>query len=198
MKVAVLVSGSGSNLQAILDAAAGPAYAASVGLVLSDKPGVGALVRAEAAGVPRVVVPWRRDRAAFTAEVCDAVDAHGCEAMALAGFMRILGPEAIDRFGGRIINVHPSLLPAFPGAHAVPQALAHGVKLSGVTVHLVDEEVDHGPIVAQRAVPVYPDDDEASLHARIQVEEHDLFPPAIDALARGLLWADGRRVRVQE
>ena len=156
--------------------------------------GVKALARAEAAGVPAVVVPWKGDRSSFTTAVCDAVADHGCEAMVLAGFMRILGPEAVARFPNRIINVHPSLLPSFPGAHAVPQALAHGVKVTGVTVHFVDEEVDHGPVIAQRPVPVEPGDDEAALHARIQAEEHAVFPEVVKAFAHGRLRVEGRTV----
>ena len=118
--------------------------------------------------------------------------------MVLAGFMRILAPVAIERFPLRILNVHPALLPAFPGAHAVQQALEHGVKLTGVTVHFVDEHVDHGPIIAQEAVRVLPDDDEAELHARIQKVEHDLYPRAVSAFARGKLSVSGRVVRWEE
>ncbi|MDX1690387.1 MAG: phosphoribosylglycinamide formyltransferase [Acidimicrobiia bacterium] len=196
MRIAVLVSGSGSNLQSLLDASAtDPDFGVDIALVVSDRPGVGALDRATDAGVATEVVPWKGDRAAFTRAVCDTVADHGCEAMVLAGFMRILGPEAVARFPERILNIHPSLLPAFPGAHAVPQALAHGVKTSGVTVHFVDEEVDHGPIIAQRSVPVHPDDDEASLHARIQEQEHVVYPQAVKAFARGELSVEGRVVR---
>lgn len=195
MRVAVLVSGSGSNLQALLDAAeADPDFGAEIAVVVSDRPGVKALDRAEAAGVASAVVPWTGDRATFTTAICDAVADRGCETMILAGFMRILGPEAVMRFPNRIINIHPSLLPSFPGAHAVPQALAHGVKVTGVTVHFVDEEVDHGPVIAQRPVPVEPDDDEAALHARIQVEEHALFPEVVKAFAHGRLRVEGRVV----
>jgi len=195
--VAVLVSGAGSNLQAILDAAAEPGYGAEIVLVLSDRPGVRALRRAEEAGVATAVVPWSAfdGRDAFTAAVCEAVQARGATAMVLAGFMRILGPEAIRRFPNRILNVHPALLPAFPGAAAVERALAHGVKVTGVTVHLVDEEVDHGPIVHQEAVPVLPDDDAATLHARIRAVEHRIYPQVVDALVRGRLRVDGRHVR---
>lgn len=197
MKIAVLVSGSGTNLQALIDAAAAdPAFGAEIVLVVSDRPGVGGLTRAEASGIPTAVVAWKEfaDRDSFTRAVCDAVDAAGASAMILAGFMRILGPEAVRRFPNRIINIHPALLPAFPGAHAVPQALAHGVKLTGVTVHFVDEEVDHGPIILQEAVPVEPDDSEASLHARIQVVEHRVFPLAVKAFANGKLEVVGREV----
>lgn len=197
MKIAVLISGSGTNLQALIDAAAtDPGFGAEIVLVLSDRPRVKGLKRAEAAGIPTSVVAWRDhgDRDSFTAAVCDAVDASGAEVMVLAGFMRILGPGAVQRFPHRMINVHPALLPAFPGAHAVPQALAHGVKLTGVTVHFVDEEVDHGPIILQEAVPVEQGDTEDALHARIQKVEHRVLPQVVKALAGGKLAVRGREV----
>lgn len=197
MKIAVLISGSGTNLQALIDAAAAdPGFGAEIVLVLSDRPRVKGLKRAEAAGIPTSVVAWRDhgDRDSFTAAVCDAVDASGAEVMVLAGFMRILGPGAVQRFPHRMINVHPALLPAFPGAHAVPQALAHGVKLTGVTVHFVDEEVDHGPIILQEAVPVEQGDTEDALHARIQKVEHRVLPQVVKALAGGKLAVRGREV----
>lgn len=198
--VAVLVSGSGSNLQAILDAAAAPSYGAEIVAVISDRPGVRALDRAAAAGIPGAVVAWKdsTDRASFSAAVCDAAEAYGAEALILAGFMRILAPNAIARFPNRILNTHPALLPAFPGAHAIAEAIAHGVKLSGVTIHFVDEEVDHGPIIRQVAVPVEPGDTEATLQARIQAEEHRVYPEVIDAFARGRLEVAGRSVTWKE
>ncbi len=164
--------------------------------VIADRPGAKALERSAAAGVPTHVVAWSSydSRPAFTSAVCDAAARHGAEALVLAGFMRILSPEAMERFPDRILNIHPALLPAFPGASAVPQALAHGVKLTGVTVHLVDEKVDHGPIVYQEAVPVLPGDTEDTLHARIQTVEHRVYPMVVDALARGALDVDGRIV----
>ncbi|HJR92139.1 MAG TPA: phosphoribosylglycinamide formyltransferase [Acidimicrobiia bacterium] len=179
--IAVLVSGSGSNLQALIDHRG--AY--EIVVVVSDRRHVKALDRAEAAGLSTRLVEWEGDRATFTTAVCDVVDQAGAELMVLAGFMRILGPEAIARFPGRILNIHPSLLPAFPGARAVGQALEAGVAATGVTVHVVDEHVDHGPIVAQVEVPVLDGDDEASLHARIQVQEHLLYPRVVDRFARG-------------
>ena len=199
--VAVLVSGSGSNLQALLDASAtDPDFGARIVAVISDRAGVGALERATRAGVPAEVVRWGEfsDREAFSVAVCDTAERHGAEALILAGFMRILSPSAIDRYPNRIINIHPALLPAFPGPHAVPAALAHGVKVSGVTVHFVDDEVDHGPIIAQRTVPVQPGDTEETLHARIQKEEHSLFPEVVKAFAAGSLRVDGRRVIWEE
>ncbi len=197
LPIAVLVSGSGSNLQAILDAAAAdPDFGAEVVAVVADRPGVGALDRAQAAGVPSEIVPWSgsRDRDAFTEAICDAAERHGARALVLAGFMRILAPGAMARFPAAILNVHPALLPAFPGAHAVRQALEHGVKLTGATVHFVDEQVDHGPIVAQEAVPVLEGDDEASLQARIQAVEHRLYPAVVKAFAGGRLRVEGRTV----
>jgi phosphoribosylglycinamide formyltransferase-1 len=194
--LAVLASGSGSNLQAIIDAAAAPGYGAEVVVVISDRPGARALQRAVAAGIPTEIVPFRdyEDRSAFTAAICDAAERHGARAMVLAGFMRILSPVAMERFPDRIVNVHPALLPAFPGAHAVPEALAYGVKVTGVTVHLVDEKVDHGPIIAQETVPVLPGDTADTLHARIQLAEHELYPRVVEALARGELSVEGRIV----
>ena len=197
LPVAVLVSGSGSNLQALLDASrTDPGFGARIVVVISDRPGVAALGRAADAGVPAEVVSWGdfNEREEFSMAVCEAAQRHGAEALLLAGFMRILSPEAIDRFPNRIINIHPALLPAFAGAHAVPAALAHGVKVSGVTVHFVDAEVDHGPIIAQRAVAVEPGDTEETLHARIQREEHRLFPEVVKAFAAGRLRVEGRHV----
>ena len=201
LAVAVLVSGSGSNLQALLDASAGdPGFGSRIVVVISDRPGVSALERATRAGVPAEVVRWVEfgDRESFSAAICDTAERYGAEALILAGFMRILSPTAIDRYPNRIINIHPALLPAFPGAHAVPAALAHGVKVSGVSVHFVDDEVDHGPIIAQRAVPVQADDSEETLHARIRKEEHLLFPQVVKAFAAGRLRVDGRRVIWEE
>lgn len=194
--IAVLASGSGSNLQALIDATAEPGHPARIVLVVTDRPGVGALDRAGAAGIPTAVVAWRDhgDRESFTEAVCDVVEAAGAEAMVLAGFMRILAPDAIRRFPNRIVNVHPALLPAFPGAQAVEMALEHGVKITGVTVHFVDEEVDHGPIIAQEPVAVAGDDSARSLHARIQAVEHRLYPEVVRALAEGRLEVKGRMV----
>ena len=196
LPIAVLVSGSGSNLQALLDAAADPAFHAEIVVVISDRTGVRALDRATAAGVPAEVVDWdaHSDRAAFTEAVCTTAADHGAAALVLAGFMRILAPAAIRRFPNRILNTHPALLPAFPGAHAVAQALAHGVTLTGITIHLVDEEVDHGPIVYQEAIEVLPGDTEDTLRVRIQEVEHRRYPEVVDAFAAGRLHVEGRHV----
>lgn len=195
--LAVLVSGGGTNLQALIDASSDPRYPAQIVVALADRPGTPGLERAEAAGVPAVVVDWGdfSDRAAFTAAVCDAAEARGAEALILAGFMRILAPEAIARFPHRIINTHPALLPSFPGAHAIPEALAYGVKLTGVTIHFVDEEVDHGPIIFQEAVPVRAGDTESSVRDRVQAVEHRAFPDVVAAFARGRISVEGRHVR---
>lgn len=127
------------------------------------------------------------DRDAFCSELVGVAESHGAEALVLAGFMRILSPLVVERYRDRILNVHPSLLPAFPGANAVAQALRHGVKVTGVTVHFVDEEVDHGPIIAQRPVEVLEGDSEETLHERIQIEEHKLYPEVVSWFARGLV-----------
>lgn len=157
-----------------------------VAVVISDRASAAGLEKARSRGVPTELVAWADhvDRATFTATVCDTVDRYGCDIVVLAGFMRILAPEAIHRFENRIINIHPSLLPSFPGAHAVADALAFGVKQTGVTVHLVDEMVDHGPILAQEPVVVETDDDESTLHARIQAVEHRLYPEVVVRYAR--------------
>jgi len=197
MPVAVLVSGSGSNLAALIERSTSePGFGAEIVVVISDRPSVRALDRAEAAGIPSTVVAWTDfdDRATFTSAVCDVADAHGAGALVLAGFMRILAPEAIARFPNKILNTHPALLPAFPGAHAIRDALDHGVKLSGVTVHFVDEQVDHGPIIAQAAVPVLDGDDEATLLERIQTIEHRLYVDVVDAFAKGKLHIGERKV----
>ncbi len=164
--------------------------------MIADRPGIKGLDRAREAGLETLVIPWADfgSRSEFSSAVADAVEEAGPKVMVLAGFMRILSAEAVDRFPNRILNIHPSLLPAFPGAHAVAQALAHGVKVTGVTVHLVDDQVDHGPIVAQRAVPVLDGDDVESLHARIQAVEHDLYPKVVRAFTAGEIVVDSDRV----
>lgn len=194
INIAVLASGSGTNLQALIDA---PDLGAEICLVVSDRPDAAALGRAEAAGIESRVVPWGGfdSRAEFTKAILGEIDQAGADGIALAGFMRVLSGELIAVYPNRVLNIHPSLLPAFPGANAVGQALDHGVKVTGVTVHFVDEEVDHGPIIAQRAVRVLPDDDLDSLHARIQVEEHDLYPRVVGAFARGEIHVEGGKVR---
>ncbi len=194
-RLAVLVSGGGTNLQALLD---DPRIAPHVALVLSDRPGIGALERAEAAGVPTAVVEPTGDRASLSREVAAALQAHGIDAVVSAGYMRVLGPEVVAPFRDRWLNVHPALLPSFAGMHGVGDALAYGVKLTGVTVHLVDEGIDTGPIVLQEAVEVRDDDDWDSLEGRIHEVEHRLLPRAVRALLRGGLIREGRSVRIEE
>jgi len=194
VKFGVLVSGTGTNLQALLDADISPA---SVAVVISNRPGVQALDRARAANVPAEVVDHRGlSREDFENQMLAILDAHGVAAIVLAGFMRVLTPLFLARYPMRIINTHPSLLPAFPGLDATAQAIAHGVKVSGATIHFVDGSLDGGPIIAQAAVPVLPDDDATSLHARIQREEHLLLPAAVRSLASGRLSCKGRAVVV--
>lgn len=198
MRLAVFVSGSGSNLQALLDAqATGTLAPGEIVMVVSNVAGVRALDRAAAAGVPATVIDHRgfADRAAFEDALLTALSAARVDAVVLAGFMRVLTAHFVDRFPLRIVNTHPSLLPAFPGTHAARQALDHGVALAGCTVHFVDASLDGGPIIAQQAVPVEPDDDEARLQARIQGAEHQLLPRVVSALAAGRLSCQGRRVR---
>lgn len=164
--------------------------------MVTDRPGVRALERAANAGVSAEVVDWsdHPDREAFTDAVAGAIARMEPDYIVLAGFMRILAASAVEQFSNRIINVHPSLLPAFKGAHAVRDALEYGVKVTGVTVHFVDEELDHGPIIRQEAVEVLPGDDEATLHGRIQQVEHRLLPEVVQSLALGQLVVVGRNV----
>ncbi len=193
MKVGVLVSGRGTNLQALLDADLAPAV---ITKVISNRPGVQALDRAAAAGIPAEVVDHKvfLDRASFEAALLEALG--DVELIVLAGFMRVLTPKFVDAFPLRIVNTHPALLPAFPGTGAAAQAIAYGVKVSGVTVHFVDGGVDTGPIIAQRAVPVLLDDTASVLQHRIQAEEHRLLPRVVRALAAGRITCEGRRVSI--
>jgi phosphoribosylglycinamide formyltransferase-1 len=193
-RVVVLVSGHGSNLQALLDAGM------PVVLVAADRPDAYGLERAREAGVDTAVVrpADHPDRPAFDLALRDLVAGARPDVVCLAGFMRILGPAFVRAFPERIVNTHPSLLPAFRGAHAVRDALAYGVKVTGCTVHLVDEEVDHGPVLFQAAVPVEDGDDEGRLHERIKREEHRLLPLAVRLVAEGRVRVEGRRARVVE
>ena len=196
LRVAVLASGRGSNLQAILEAAAAPHFPAEVVLVVSDREHAAGLDRARRRDVPSIVLDPKayRDRDAYDVAVRTLLEEHRIELVCLAGFMRILGPEVVRAFAGRILNVHPSLLPAFPGLAAGRQALEYGVKVAGATVHFVDDGIDTGPIVLQASVPVRGDDTETSLSARILAEEHRLYPEAIRLVAIGRLRIVGRRV----
>jgi phosphoribosylglycinamide formyltransferase-1 len=192
-RVAVLASGSGTNLQALLDH---PGVGPRVAMVVSDRADARALERGRGRGVEAVHLdpksfPSREDH---DRALVDLLRAGRIDVVCLAGYMRILSPVAVQAFFDRIVNVHPSLLPAFPGAHAVREALEWGVRVTGCTVHLVDEEVDHGPILAQEAVPVLDGDDEASLQARIQAVEHRLYPATVLAVLEDRVRVEGRRV----
>lgn len=188
MKVGVLVSGNGSNLQALMDACASGTVSAEIVCVLSDRADAFALTRARNAGIPAESLRPRAypDRLAFDRAVDARLRAHGVEAVCLAGYMRLLTPEFVDGWQGRMLNIHPSLLPAFKGLDAVGQALAAGVKITGCTVHIVTAEMDSGPIVVQEAVPVLEDDTHATLAARIHAAEHRCYPLALGRLVRQL------------
>lgn len=194
--IAVMASGRGTNLEVILEAVKNGSCPVEVRLVISDKAHAPALEIARAAGVEAVHLDPKAyaDRAHYDAACADAIDRHDCRWIVLAGYMRILSAEFVRRFAGRIVNIHPSILPAFPGAHAVEDALGHGVRVSGCTVHLVDEVLDGGPILAQAAVPVLDGDTRESLHARIQAEEHRLYPATLARMATEGFRLDGRRV----
>ncbi|MDQ2789361.1 MAG: phosphoribosylglycinamide formyltransferase [Actinomycetota bacterium] len=194
-RVVVLVSGTGTLLQALLDAA-GPDYPAQVVAVGADRAGTVGLKRAEDRGLPSFVVDLAQhpDRACWDVALTDAVAAHQPDLVVTAGFMKILGPAFLDSFAGRILNTHPALLPAFPGRYPVADALAHGVRVTGATVHLVDAGVDTGPILAQRAVEVLPEDTEARLHERIKTVERRLLVDVLAELVRRGCTVTGRKV----
>jgi len=185
-RLVVLVSGSGTNLQALLDAGQDPAYPAEVVAVGADRDGIEALARAERAGIPTFVlrVGDFPDRASWDAAFADETAKHEPDLVVSAGFMKLAGAAFLDRFGGRYINTHPALLPAFPGMHGARDALDYGVKVAGCTVFVVDAGVDTGPILAQAAVPVLDDDDEASLHERIKSAERGLLVDTVARMAR--------------
>lgn len=197
---AVLISGRGSNLQALIDAAAAPDYPAEIVLVLSNRPEAKGLARAEAAGLPTRVIPHHAHatRPAFEAALTEALTEAGAELVCLAGFMRILTETFVTRWQGRLVNIHPSLLPAFPGLDTHARALAAGVKLHGCTVHLVSAEVDQGPIIGQAAVPVLPGDDEPALAARVLEAEHRLYPFCLRLLAEDRIRVEGGRAVIQD
>ena len=187
-RAAVLISGRGSNLGALIAAAASPEYPAEIALVLANRADAAGLTRAAAAGVPVEIIEHSRfhgDRGAHEAAMDAALRAAGIELVCLAGYMRLLTPLLVGRWAGRMLNIHPSLLPAFPGLHTHARALAAGVRVHGCTVHLVTEATDSGPILAQAAVPVLPDDDEDRLAARVLIQEHRLYPLALRLIAGG-------------
>ena len=198
-RLVVLVSGAGTNLQALLDACADPGYGASVVAVGADRDSIAALDRAKAAGIPTFTLkvgdfPTRAD---WDRALADACERYRPDLIVCAGFMKLVGQAFLARFSGRCLNSHPALLPSFPGMHGVRDALGYGVKVSGCTVFLVDEGVDAGPVLAQAAVPVHDDDDEASLHERIKVAERALLVGTVGRMAREGWSVNGdRKVRI--
>ncbi|WP_280508313.1 phosphoribosylglycinamide formyltransferase [Nocardia flavorosea] len=195
----VLASGTGSLLRALIEAAADDAYPTRIRAVGVDRE-CAAAEHAAAAGIPVVRIPAGDypDRAAWDRALADSVAGYLPDLVVCAGFMKLLGPTFLDRFGGRIINTHPALLPSFPGAHGVRDALAYGVRVTGSTVHLVDSGVDTGPILAQEAVPVHPDDDEPTLHERIKIVERRLLVDVVAAVATRGIVSDGRKAVIPD
>ncbi len=196
-RLVVLVSGAGTNLQALLDACADPAYGAQVVAVGADRAGIEGLARAERAGVPTFVtrVGEFETREAWDAALADEVAAHEPDLVVSAGFLKLVGQAFLARFGGRLVNTHPALLPAFPGMNGAGDALAYGVKVAGATLFVVDAGVDTGPILAQAVVPVEDDDTEESLHERIKVAERAMLVDTVGRMAREGFTVTGRRVR---
>ena len=198
--IGVLISGRGSNLQALIDAVAAGTLPARIAVVISNNADAPGLDRARRAGIETATLRQRDfpDRDAFDAAIADALRARGVRLVCLAGFMRLVGPRLLEAFPNAVLNIHPSLLPSFPGVDAQQQAIAHGVKISGATVHIVTGELDGGPIVLQAAVPVLPDDTADSLASRILVEEHRLYPEAVRVMLAGAWRLEGRRVVVSD
>ncbi|WP_033169632.1 phosphoribosylglycinamide formyltransferase [Selenomonas sp. ND2010] len=197
-KLGVLCSGRGTDLQSIIDAIGRGEVDAEIAVVLTDKPEAFALQRAERAGIKAVCVNRKQyeDREPFEEALIEELEAAGVTLVVLAGFMRILTPVFVRHFAGRIMNIHPALLPSFPGAHAHRDVLAYGVKVSGCTVHFVDEGTDSGPIILQAAVPVLDGDTEETLGARVLEQEHVIYPQAIQLYCEGRLQVEGRQVRI--
>jgi phosphoribosylglycinamide formyltransferase-1 len=200
LKIGVLISGNGSNLQAIIDCCAADTLAADISCVISNKAGAYALERAQNHGIPALHVDHRlfSGRESYDAEVVNILHAHGVELVILAGFMRIITPVLLTAFPHAVMNIHPALLPSFPGLHAQKQALDYGVKVTGCTVHFVDAGTDTGPIIMQAVVPVVEGDTEETLAARIQKEEHRIYPEAIRLYAAGRLSVVGRKVLIAQ
>ncbi|MGE0824494.1 MAG: phosphoribosylglycinamide formyltransferase [Candidatus Binatia bacterium] len=196
LRIGVLISGTGTNLQAIIDAIERDKLDAHIQMVVSNRPDAYGLTRARNHNLPTSIIDHKTfpSREAFDTEVIKTLQASDVELVVLAGFMRLFSPLFIQAFPQRIINIHPALLPAFPGTHAQRQAIQHGVRLAGATVHFVDEEMDHGPIIMQAAVPVYPDDTEESLGARILAQEHRIYPHVIQLFAESRIEIRGRSV----
>jgi len=199
-RVGILISGRGSNMVALLQAMKDGRVPAEAAVVVSNVPGAQGLARAASMGVPTEVVDHTtiKPREAHEKAVVAALEERRVGLVCLAGYLRLVSPAFVAHFAGRLLNIHPSLLPAFPGLHPQRQALEHGARVSGATVHFVDDGVDTGPIVLQAAVPVLPDDTEATLADRILAEEHRLYPEAVRLFARGRLEIRGRRVQIRE
>lgn len=199
IQVGVLASGRGTDFQSLVDARSRDQLGADLAILICNVPGAPVLERARAAGVPSVVIDHRafgKDRAAFEREVVRELRARRVDLVVFAGFMRLVSPYFVEQFPLRIMNIHPSLLPAFPGAHAQRDAIAAGVKVSGCTIHFVDASLDAGPIILQKAVPVFEDDTEETLAARILEQEHGFLPLAVRLFSEGRLTVRGRRVSI--
>jgi phosphoribosylglycinamide formyltransferase 1 len=198
-RVGILISGRGSNMAALVEAMRDGRVPAEPAVVISNVPGAAGLQKAEAWGIPTAVVDHTviKPRAAHERAILDVLDGHGVALVCLAGYMRRVSPLMVHAFKNRILNVHPALLPAFPGVDSQRQALEHGVKLAGCTVHIVDEQLDHGPIILQAAVPVEEGDTVETLSARILQEEHRLYPEALALVASGRVTIEGRRVTIR-
>jgi len=200
LRLAVLASGRGSNLQAIIDSIKNGTLAAKVVVVISDNPEALALERARQEGIPAVSLrpAEYRTKNEYEQRLVEVCEDSQADLVVLAGYMRILGSTFLKRFPNRVVNIHPALLPSFPGLHAQRQAIEYGVRFSGCTVHFVDEGMDTGPIILQAVVPVQANDTEETLAERILVQEHQLYPQALNLIARGLIQIEGRRVRLKE
>lgn len=199
MILGILISGNGSNLQAIIDACESGKIPAKVAVVISNNPDAFGLRRAKKHNIPAVAIDHRAyaDRNTYELEIVKVLQQHGVELVCLAGYMRIVGEVLLQHYRGKMINIHPSLLPSFPGLHAQRQALEHGVLITGCTVHYVDEGCDTGPIIIQSAVPVKEKDDEVVLSDRILQQEHQIYPEAIRLIAEDKLIIEGRRVKLK-
>ncbi|MCK6433720.1 MAG: phosphoribosylglycinamide formyltransferase [Burkholderiaceae bacterium] len=199
-RIVILISGRGSNMEAIVQRCAAEGWPAAVVAVISNRPDAAGLAFASAHGIAAAVVDHRawRERAAFDQALAQAIDAHEPDLVVLAGFMRILGADFVRRYEGRLLNIHPSLLPAFPGLHTHRRALQAGCKLAGATVHFVTPELDHGPIVMQSVVPVQSGDDEHALAARVLATEHVIYPQSVRWFVEGLLVLGDGLVRQRE
>ncbi|MFA6170450.1 MAG: phosphoribosylglycinamide formyltransferase [Candidatus Margulisiibacteriota bacterium] len=199
LKLGVLISGNGSNLQAIIDACESGKVPAKVAVVISNNPDAFGLKRAKKHNIPAVAIDHRTyaDRNTYELEIVKVLQQHGVELVCLAGYMRIVGEVLLQHYRGKMINIHPSLLPSFPGLHAQRQALEHGVLITGCTVHYVDEGCDTGPIIIQSAVPIKEKDDEVVLSDRILQQEHQIYPEAIRLIAEDKLIIEGRRVKLK-